>query len=81
MNALTTFVIPRSKVQGAVSTLAIEHAAFDSEHRRVIEIAEMCGDAAAVLLRADGTICTILDEIRALNEAWIEDAFVRASRR
>lgn len=80
MRRVTTFVIPRSGIHGAVKSLAVEHASFDPEHRRVIEIATVCGEAAAVVLRADGNLFTILDRVRALDEAWIEDAFIRASR-
>lgn len=81
MSALTTLVIPRSDVQSTVTALAVEHASFDPQHRRVIEIAAVCGEAVVLVLRADATLCTILNRVRALDEAWIEDAFIRASRR
>ena len=81
-SVVTFVVLATGEVGEAIAHLASEHAAFDPDHRRVQLSKESYGepqiDAAALTLKADGTIAELLDERCALSEPWIEDAFVRA---
>jgi hypothetical protein len=79
-----TLLVLVSDRSAMIAALAAEHAAFDPSHRRVLlqnaQPVAAPPTAAALLFDLDGRLCDILDETRAMNEAWIEDAFVRASR-
>ena len=76
--ATATLVVLPSDVEADVAGLAQTHAAFDPERRRVVRFDEVI---VALLMRADGTICGVLTRDQALDEAWIEDGFVRAARK
>ena len=82
--SVATFVILPSDVEADVAGLANAHAAFNSDRRRVIRLAEQStGGPQAVVAMAlsdDGTVCAALTRMQALDEAWIEDGFVRAAR-
>lgn len=83
--SVATFVILPSDVEADVAGLVSTHAAFDSDRRRVIRLGEQSADGpqaiVAMALSDDGTVCAALTRVQALDEAWIEDGFVRAARR
>lgn len=79
-----TFIILHSDVEADVAVLARAHAAFDPEHRGVIRVGRYPNApewAVALTTRADGSTCTVLTRPQATAAAWVEDSFVRASRR
>jgi len=79
-----TLLVLDGDLAPTITTLATEHAAFDPVRRRVVvqngRTVMAPAGVAALLFASDGTICDKLDHSRATSEAWIEDAFVRASR-
>jgi len=79
-DGLVTFIILPSDVESVVAARAAEHAAFDPSHRRAVYMPGTRGDAVALTVRADGTICDVVCRTQALSEAWIEELFVRAAR-
>jgi hypothetical protein len=89
-----TFVVLASGQLGRrILQIAGEHAEFDAGRRRVVcdgeagfpDAASLEGRCAgpaivAVVLNSRGVVCERLDVVKATTEAWIEDAFLRASR-
>jgi hypothetical protein len=86
-----TFVVLTAGHLGRrITKLAEEHAAFDPNRRRVTTLVDANypldnialwteGRAiVALVLRTDGSLSDLLDANRALSEAWIENAFLRA---
>jgi len=83
---MATLVVVASGKQGnRVFHIALEHASFAPERRRVLRadgVTLPCGiaaGAAAVALNARDELVACLDQNQALCEAWIEDAFLRAA--
>lgn len=80
-----TFVILADGALGdRIARLADDHAAYDRRRRRILHIPlaprlKVVGNAAALILDGGGNVWGYLDEARATAEAWIEDAFLRAS--
>jgi hypothetical protein len=88
-----TFVVLASGYLGRrIARLAILHAEFDMARRRVIcsgdadfpnaariDAWRSGTSIAAVVLNDRGEVCQRLDTVSATAEAWIEDAFLRAS--
>ena len=85
---ISTLIVTANGADGdAIERLAEEHAGFDPE-RRVIRanlagaiapaIEDNCA-AAVVIVDRKGEICGTLDRRKASVEAWLEDAFLRAS--
>jgi predicted ATPase len=80
-----TFVVLRGADQHRVAQLAVAHADFAPDRRRVLIDdgtfhAVVPPGTAALTLRVDGSISVVLNRERALSEPWIEDGFLRASR-
>lgn len=79
-----TFVILADGDLGdLIARLADDQAAFDRSRRRIVHVplapgSVGTGNAAALILDAQGMIWGYLDEVQATTAAWIENAFLRA---
>jgi hypothetical protein len=83
ITSVATFVVLPSDVESDVAGLADAHAAFDPERRRVVRIDQETTwpqTVVALAVRNDGAVCATFTRAQALNEAWIEDGFVRCTR-
>lgn len=91
--ATATFVVLTGGQLGSlIARLAEEHAALDPERRRVANLGDAAypsdnktalrpeeSDTVALVLRQDGSLSDLLDANRAVSEAWIENAYLRAT--
>lgn len=81
---VATFVVLPSDIEADVAGLANTHAAFAAGERRVVRFDQSATSPDAVValfVRSDGTVCAALTRAQALDEAWIEDGFVRTARK
>ena len=88
----TFVVVATGRLGRRIAELAQEHAEFDPDCRRVLRpgdakypspaaiAASAARDAAAFVVNGSVEICAVLDQYQAVDEAWVEDAFVRARR-
>lgn len=83
----TLVVLPGGLQAERIARLAEEHASFAPDHRRVIRATDVRGSqttttraVVAIVLNARNEVIATLDAERALNESWIEDAFLCGAR-
>jgi hypothetical protein len=90
---MTLFVVLTPGDRGIrVAEAAQQQADHDPEHRYVVKPGDAMypapavitawdvGAAAALILDESGSLREVLDEQKATSGAWIEDAFLRASK-
>ena len=88
------FIVLESDVTDKVVDVGRVHTALDPERRKLVTVddddfptatefaawSDVMDNAVALVLRPDGSLAVALDRARAVNGAWVEDAFVQALR-